>query len=116
MWLVLFVHGQTQTFLGNFWDASCKGRRNSEADKDAVIRSCDRRLSTEILVGAASSRAQGACDRHYHRLSTAPRWAEERGLQTLRGDAMGAVQVVWLVHRDPTVAASLKHREYLPTC
>lgn len=72
MWLVLFVHGQTQTFLGNLRDASCKGTRNSEADKDAVIHSCDRHLSTEILVDAGSSRAQGAWDRHYHRLSTAP--------------------------------------------
>lgn len=72
MWLVLFVRVQTQTFLENSWDASCKGRRNSEADKDAVKHPCDKCLSIEILVGAASSTAQGACYRHYHRLSTAP--------------------------------------------
>lgn len=72
MWLVLFGHGHTQTFLGSSWDASCKGRINSEADKDAVIHPCDRHVSIVILVDAASSRAQGACYRHYYRLSTAP--------------------------------------------
>lgn len=74
MWILFSVHVQTHVgnFLGNSWDAFCKGRRNSEANKDEVIHPCDRHLSTEILVGAASSRAQGACCKHYHRLSIAP--------------------------------------------